>query len=945
MSRYETIDESALWAALEQLQKVLEKEFRVAVKTRKLSAYGPMAFPLRQMHWSAAFLGLTDLADIAATGSAFVVQLQESRYRWSIELTAALKSLLKRTGSFIESRPDEPSAGVFIDSQKAVLQGVELKRPVPTDDLIALFRRRQIDRNVVSSCRQISVGQDKSFSHAITVPSFAKGRHRADRYLSLIYLDLEAQELDLDELTKTLDDAFGKSEILLHGPLGIPWKNYRSYRGKKPYYLLLDTVQESREWLNANEINGKTIKNLKSPRMDPVGETKVIIREIQAPMATVAPRAPSPQPGFDTNDIAELEPVHGRAGRKFGRKTRKIRNRDLQIKFPVGMKLILIVSTIIILAMSTLTYLSLFFFQRETENRVMDTNISLSRTVAKQAEKEIIQLFDSANLLFQVGSAAGGAENLVDDFFANSRSLVYVGVPGSGLDFTNRDWFRSNRIFDESTILRSILISRSAELEKARAGETVVINVSPLIPNLETPVIALAAPFLLGTERKALVIIADVGASLAESVRIQEGFTTTVIVNSDGEILAHPDYSRVFGGESLRDSEIFQEMYAQGLSEGQILFQENTIDGPVDVMGSFALIPVGNLGVVTTVLEKDAFSVVASIQILNWSLLGAVLSLAILGIYFFSQQISNPLKELTLATRQIKAGNWNISIRPRNADEVGQLTRNFMEMIPHLQARERLREKTEAFINKQVAGMIDNDTLPDHAETRDVTVFFSDVRGFTSMSESMGDPQIVLDNLSEYFRAMVPCVEETQGTVDKFIGDAVMAVWGSMQDLENNAGNAVNCSLMMRAALRTFNIGRGNTIRPFFQIGCGLNSGPTTVGIMGDPTTKMEWAHMGDTVNLASRIEALNKPMGTDILIAQSTADRVEGIFDLVPMNKIKVKGKTEAQQIYAVLGRLDDDSRPRTLSEMRAMVGITGEFGQVSEAEEHEVKYEILDS
>jgi adenylate cyclase len=600
---------------------------------------------------------------------------------------------------------------------------------------------------------------------------------------------------------------------------------------------------------------------------------------------------------------------------------------------------------IIILAMSTLTYLSLFFFKTETENRVRDNNISLSRTVARQSDKEILQLFDSANLLFQVGSASGGSAALVEDFFANSRSLIYVGVPGSGFDFANRDWFRSNRIFDEASVLNNILDARADSLENARSGETVVVNVSPLIPNLETPVIAMAAPFLLGTEQQALVILADVGSTLAESVRIQEGFTTTVIVNSDGEMLAHPDFSRVIGGENLRDSSIFQEMYAQGLPEGQVLFQEETINGPVEVMGSFALIPVGNLGVVTTVLVDDAFSVVRSIQLLNWSLLGAVLSLAILGIYFFSQQISNPLKELTLATRQIKAGNYNISIKPRTKDEVGQLTRNFTDMIPHLEARERLREKTEAFINKQVASMIDGNTLPDHAETKDVTVFFSDVRGFTSMSEAMGNPQLVLDNLSEYFRAMVPCVEETRGTVDKFIGDAVMAVWGSMQDLENNAESAVNGSLLMRAALQRFNSGRGGVSRPFFQIGCGLNSGPATVGIMGDPATKMEWAHMGDTVNLASRIEQLNNPMGTDILISQSTADKVKGIFHLVPMNKIKVKGKSEPQQIYAVLGRMDDDTRPRSLAEMRAMVGITGKFGQISDSEEHEVKYEILDS
>jgi adenylate cyclase len=102
----------------------------------------------------------------------------------------------------------------------------------------------------------------------------------------------------------------------------------------------------------------------------------------------------------------------------------------------------------------------------------------------------------------------------------------------------------------------------------------------------------------------------------------------------------------------------------------------------VRVIGSFALIPLANLGVVTTVLERDAFDIVNRIQILNLSLLGAVLSLTILGVFYYSQSLSKPLKELALATRQIKAGNYEITIEPKTKDEVGQLTRNFMSMIP-----------------------------------------------------------------------------------------------------------------------------------------------------------------------------------------------------------------------------------------------------------------------
>jgi len=200
----------------------------------------------------------------------------------------------------------------------------------------------------------------------------------------------------------------------------------------------------------------------------------------------------------------------------------------------------------------------------------------------------------------------------------------------------------------------------------------------------------------------------------------------------------------------------------------------------------------------------------------------------------------------------------------------------------------------------------------------------------------------VVEFLNEYMTRMVGCVNVTSGVVDKFIGDAIMAVWGAPVSYGNDTEHAIDGALMMRKQLAEFNQGRGGIKKPLIRIGCGINTGPVLAGQIGSEE-RMEYTVIGDTVNLASRIEQLNKPFGTDILISQDTYAITRGIYRVEPMQKIKVKGKAEPLQIYAVLGRMDDPSAPRSLEDLRRLLGIEM-TGKPEVADEAEKKYEIIE-
>jgi adenylate cyclase len=181
-----------------------------------------------------------------------------------------------------------------------------------------------------------------------------------------------------------------------------------------------------------------------------------------------------------------------------------------------------------------------------------------------------------------------------------------------------------------------------------------------------------------------------------------------------------------------------------------------------------------------------------------------------------------------------------------------------------------------------------------------MTVLFSDIRGFTTVSEK-GTPEDIVHTLNEYFTQMVRIVFHHKGTLDKFVGDMVMALFGAPLDDPLHADHAVEAALEMLDALHELNIRWAAEGRPTLDIGIGINTGPMIAGNIGSDAI-MSYTVIGDAVNLGSRLESLNKQYGTRIIISESTKSHLTKAHQFKPLGDVVVKGKSHAVAIFEVV-------------------------------------------
>jgi adenylate cyclase len=215
-----------------------------------------------------------------------------------------------------------------------------------------------------------------------------------------------------------------------------------------------------------------------------------------------------------------------------------------------------------------------------------------------------------------------------------------------------------------------------------------------------------------------------------------------------------------------------------------------------------------------------------------------------------------------------------------------QITRLFGQYVPPELATEMSRDPTHYSMQGQ---------------SRDMTVLFSDIRGFTNFSEKL-PPTELAEVLNAYLSRMTAIVQRHQGTIDKYIGDAIMAFWNAPVDHPNHAEDAVQTALDMQAALPELNREFAARGWPEVKIGVGVNTGRMSVGNMGSEF-RMSYTVMGDAVNLGSRLEGITKQYGIGILVTETTV-AADNMHEFLKVDVVRVKGKETPVAIYQPLGR-----------------------------------------
>ena len=300
--------------------------------------------------------------------------------------------------------------------------------------------------------------------------------------------------------------------------------------------------------------------------------------------------------------------------------------------------------------------------------------------------------------------------------------------------------------------------------------------------------------------------------------------------------------------------------------------------------------------------ERQAF-------IFNWTVTLIAVALGLVSAGLLTRNLVQPLRDLLSGAKAIEGGDFNINVAVNSRDEMALLAQSFNYMASGLRERESIKDTFGKYVDPRVvSALLQQQAAPQQGEKRFVSVFFADIQGFTSICEQL-TPDHVVRLLNHYFSEMSAPIREHGGIIDKYIGDAIMALWcPPFVDPARHAALACQAALDQFARLQRFreSLPEVTGLRrglPAFDMRIGIATGRAIVGSIGSDTSR-SYTVIGDTANLAARLEAVNKQYGTRIAVSEDTFEGVRGEYELRELDRIRVAGKSEPARVFELLAR-----------------------------------------
>ena len=375
-----------------------------------------------------------------------------------------------------------------------------------------------------------------------------------------------------------------------------------------------------------------------------------------------------------------------------------------------------------------------------------------------------------------------------------------------------------------------------------------------------------------------------------------------ILVNASAVVLLHPDNTKVGSdigdtGEEL-DIKLSEDIKNPNLQHKQYVGRRMN---EAWYMGFYR----AKNARIALVLIVPAKTVLKPLHQLRFQI--AILDLSIIfGLFFLlivvSRKISRPIIDLKNSAVQVtEEGPYRDAIEVKSSDEVGQLTAAFNEMMEGLRQRDFIRDTFGRYVTKEVVKeLLDtSDGLKLGGEIREVTIMLSDLRGFTPISEQLS-PDQVIEVLNSYLSQMSKIIAKYQGTINEFIGDAILTFFGAPVKYGDSPARAVACALAMQLGMEDVNRKNEEKGLPPLYMGIGINTGDVIVGNIGSKE-RAKYGVVGHNINLASRVEGAT--IGGQVLITPSTYEKTKDLLIVRSVQSIRFKGVEENIDLYDVIG------------------------------------------